>query len=399
MSKHKLVFAILIGAILGIFSGWMFGDTMASIAWIGDLFLNTLKMLIIPLIVAAVISGVASLGDVSKLGKLGWLTLFYYISTTSIAVFIGICVVNIIQPGVGLEGNNSQLPASIANKEPSGISDIINSLVSPNIINAASNMQLLPIIVFCLLFACAMTLVGKKGKVVFDFFDGINEIMMKLVSWVMLTAPIGIFAMLAGQIGKAGGGQAIKPELMAMANYCFTVIIGLAIHFVLLFALLIIFSKHGRNYLYNLLRALLTAFGTASSSATLPLTIKCASEAGVDKRSAKFVLPLGATVNMDGTALYESVAVIFIAQTYGYNMGLTEQIIIFITATLAAVGAAGIPQAGLVTMLIVLSAVNLPSEGIGLILAVDWFLDRFRTTVNVWGDSVGAAILEKYIPK
>jgi Na+/H+-dicarboxylate symporter len=187
--------------------------------------------------------------------------------------------------------------------------------------------------------------------------------------------------------------------LLAVGSYCFTVILGLTLHFILLFIILIIFSNRGRDYLIKLLRALFTAFGTASSSATLPLTMECALEAGVDKRSVKFVLPIGATVNMDGTALYESVAVMYIAQAYGIEMGLADQAIIFITATLAAIGAAGIPQAGLVTMLIVLNAVHLPVEGIGMILAVDWFLDRFRTTVNVWGDSVGAAVIEPLLPK
>ncbi|MCK5498020.1 MAG: cation:dicarboxylase symporter family transporter, partial [Gammaproteobacteria bacterium] len=175
-------------------------------------------------------------------------------------------------------------------------------------------------------------------------------------------------------------------------------ILGLFIHFLMLIGILKLFSNYGITYLKQMMRALITAFGTASSSATLPLTMECAIEAGVEKRAVKFVLPLGATINMDGTALYEAVAVMFIAQAYGIHMGLTEQVIIFITATLAAIGAAGIPQAGLVTMVIVLTAVNLPLEGIGLLLAVDWFLDRFRTMVNVWGDSAGAAVIERVIP-
>ncbi len=187
-------------------------------------------------------------------------------------------------------------------------------------------------------------------------------------------------------------------EISSVGLYVLTVIIGLVIHFIVLLGILIIFTHRGREYLLSMMRALLTAFGTASSSATLPLTMECAIEAGVDKRAVKFVLPLGATVNMDGTALYEAVAVMFIAQAYGFSMGLTEQTIIFITATLAAIGAAGIPQAGLVTMVIVLTAVNLPLEGIGMLLAVDWFLDRLRTMVNVWGDSTGAAVIEKLLP-
>ncbi len=397
--ENKLVIGILLGAIAGIVCGWLFGPAMLSVAWIGDLFLDALKMMIIPLIVAAVISGVTSLGDIRKLGKVGGFTILYYALTTASAVFIGLVVVNLIQPGVGVEQLSDKVPESVSSKGNTGIVDIIKSLITPNIITAAANTQLLPLIVFCLLFAAALTTIGEKNRTIIQFFDGLNEVMMKLVIWVMYFAPIGIFALIAGQFGKAGGGTAIKSELIAVGSYFFTVILGLAIHFILLFIVLIVFTKRGRAYLTKLLRALFTAFGTASSSATLPLTMECAIEAGVDKRSVKFVLPIGATINMDGTALYESVAVMFIAQAYAHSMGITEQIIIFITATLAAIGAAGIPQAGLVTMLIVLSAVNLPVEGIGLILAVDWLLDRFRTTVNVWGDSVGAAVIEPFLPK
>ena len=185
-------------------------------------------------------------------------------------------------------------------------------------------------------------------------------------------------------------------EITKVGWYIFTIIFALFIHFLFLSGLLVVIAKRGKNYLISMLRALVTAFGTASSTATLPLTMECAIEAGLKKRVVKFVLPLGATVNMDGTALYESVAVMFIAQAYGYDMSFFQQTIIFITATLAAIGAAGIPQAGLVTMALVLSAVGLPLEGVGLILAVDWFLDRIRTAINVWGDSVGAAVIEKF---
>ena len=370
---------------------------MISVAWIGDLFLDALKMMIIPLIAAAVISGVTSLGDIRKLGKVGGATLIYYASTTACAVLIGLVVVNLIQPGAGIEQLSDKIPEAVSGKSDTGFVDIIKSLITPNIISAAANTQLLPLIVFCLLFAAALTTIGEKNVTIIQFFDGLNEVMMKLVIWVMSFAPIGIFALIAGQFGKAGGGAAIKDELLAVGSYFFTVILGLSIHFILLFLILVFFTKRGRNYLVSLLRALFTAFGTASSSATLPLTMECAVEAGVDKRSVKFVLPIGATINMDGTALYESVAVMFIAQAYNIPMSIGEQAIIFVTATLAAIGAAGIPQAGLVTMLIVLSAVGLPAEGIGLILAIDWFLDRFRTTVNVWGDCVGAAVIEPYL--
>ena len=396
--ENKLVIAIFIGGLAGIMCGWLFGPKMLAIAWIGDLFLDALKMMIIPLIVGAVISGVTSLGDIRKLGKVGGITLLYYASTTACAVLIGLIIVNVIQPGDGINYQTETISESISNRDNINLTELVRSLISPNIISAASNTQLLPIIVFCLLFGAALTTLGKNKTTIINFFDALNEAMMKLVIWIMVFAPLGVFCLVAGQFGKVGGGSVIKNELIAVGSYFFTVILGLTCHFLLLFIILIIFSKQGREYLFKLLRALLTAFGTASSSATLPLTMKCALEAGIDKRSVKFVLPIGATINMDGTALYESVAVMFIAQTYGISMGMEQQVIIFITATLAAIGAAGIPQAGLVTMLIVLNAVNLPAEGIGLILAVDWLLDRFRTTVNVWGDSVGAAIVETYLP-
>ncbi len=394
-----LLWAILAGAIGGIACGWFFGESMVSIEWLGKLFLDALKMTIVPLIAAAVITGVASLGDIRKLGRLGGFTLIYYASTTALAVLTGLIVVNLIQPGVGIETHTLMLPDDIANREPTGFSDIIGELVQPNLIAAAAETKLLPVIVFCLVFAAALTTIGEKGKPVLAFFEGLNEVMMKLVIWLMYLAPIGIFALIAARLGSAGGGEAFLQEIKSVGLYVITVILGLSIHFLILFAVLSLFSQRGLNYLRSLARALFTAFGTASSSATLPLTMECAKESGVNPKAVRFVLPLGATVNMDGTALYEAIAVMFIAQAYNIPMDMTQQIVIFVTATLAAIGAAGIPQAGLVTMLIVLSAVNLPAEGIALLLAVDWFLDRIRTTVNVWGDSVGAAVMEKYCPK
>ena len=231
-----------------------------------------------------------------------------------------------------------------------------------------------------------------------SLFAALNTAIMRVVGWIMYLAPIGVFALIAARLGQAGGSEGILRELEAIGLYSATVVIGLGLHFVFLAILLYLLTSRGIGYIAAMGRALVTAFGTASSSATLPFTIGCAVDAGVDRRSARFVLPLGATMNMDGTALYEAVAALFIAQAYGIHLGLTEQALIFITATLAAVGAAGVPQAGLVTMLIVLETVGLPIEGIGLLLSVDWLLDRFRTTVNVWGDSVGAAIVARFMP-
>ena len=242
ISENKLIIGIVIGAIAGLLCGWLFGPAMAQIAWIGDLFLDALKMMIIPLIVAAVITGVTSLGDIRKLGKVGGATLLYYASTTACAVFIGLVVVNIIQPGKGIEQLSDQVPQTVAEKAGTDFVDIISSLITPNLFDAAANTQLLPIIFFCLIFAAALTTIGDKNITIIRFFDGLNEVMMKLVIWVMAFAPIGIFALIAGQFGKAGGGDAILNELIAVGSYFFTVILGLIIHFFVLFIVLITFT-------------------------------------------------------------------------------------------------------------------------------------------------------------
>jgi len=397
--RHALILLILIalGVLAGGLTGWVWGSAMLSVAWLGELFLTSLRMLIVPLILAAVISGVASLGDVRKLGRIGGATLAYYLSTTAIAVLIGLVMVNLIQPGAGLSFTSTELPQNIAGKGETGATDILLSLVTPNLVDAAAHTQLLPLIVFAILFSAALTTIGPRGAPVIAFFDGLNEAMMKLVVWLMYFAPLGIFSLVAARLGKAGGGELFLAEISAVGWHVVTVLSGLAVHFLVLVLILLFLAGRGGAYLLGMLRALLTAFGTASSSATLPLTMECARENEVDERAVRFVLPLGSTINMDGTALYEAAAVMFIAQAYHIELGLGQQFIVFITATLAAIGAAGIPEAGLVTMIMVLNAVGLPLEGIGLLLAVDWFLDRFRTMTNVWGDAVGAAVIGRLL--
>jgi len=397
--KHAIILltAIVLAVLAGGVAGWVWGEAMVSVKWLGDLFLDALKMTIVPLIIAAVISGVTAMGDVRKLERVGLYTVAYYALTTAIAVMIGLFMVNLIQPGVGLGALSETVPEGLEDKH-AGISDILRSLVSPNLIASAAQMQLLPLILFCLLLGAALTMLGDVAKPVIGFFNGLNEAMMKIVVWIMYFAPLGIFAMIAARLGAAGGGAAFLETITSVLWHVVTVISGLAVHFAVLTAILFLVARRGWDYLVGMLRALLTAFGTASSSATLPLTMECARENGLDKRAVRFVLPLGATINMDGTAMYEAAAVMFIAQAYGFDLSLGQQAIVFVTATLAAIGAAGIPEAGLVTMVIVLSAVGLPLEGISLLLAVDWALDRFRTAVNVWGDSVGAAVINRVLP-
>lgn len=276
--------------------------------------------------------------------------------------------------------------------------DMVEGLIPKNLFKAMANNDILPLIVFSLLFGGVLTTLGEKGKPVIALFEGINEAVMKIIHLIMLFAPIGIGALIAGRMGKAGGIEGFGPELARVGKYALTVIGGLLIHAIVVLPLILAFLGKRKifPYLYNVLPALTTGFSTASSSATLPMTMECTTEKNkISNKISSFILPLGATINMDGTAMYEAVAAIFIAQAYGIDLGSVQMLVIFIAATIAGIGAAGIPEAGLVTMVIVLKAVDLPIEGISLILVIDWFLDRCRTTINIWGDVVGAAVVDR----
>ena len=389
-----ILIGMIVGAILGVLGGLYIGDFFLSIRFIGTIFLNALKMIVVPLIVASMIVGVTSLGDISKLGKTTGKTLLYYLTTTGFSVLIGIILVNIIRPGEGVENFGAFIPDLVADSKGKSLIDVIVGLIPPNIVDAAAKGKILPLIVFSLLFGAVLTTIGEKGKPVINFFEGLNTAIMKLVNWIIYFAPLGVMALIGGIVAE--NRESLDELISSLALYSLTVIIGLLIHATVILPLILKFftGRKPLQYFLNMGQALATAFTTASSSATLPITMECIEEKNnVDTRAASFVLPLGATINMDGTALYEAVAALFIAQIYGIDLGIGQQVIIFLTATLASVGAAGIPHAGTVTMVFVLAAVGLPLEGIGLIWAIDWFLDRCRTTVNVWGDSVGASVI------
>ena len=391
---NLILIGMVAGAILGVIGGLYLGQFFLSIKFIGTIFLNALKMVVVPLIVASMIVGVTSLGNISKLGKTTGKTLLYYLVTTGFSVLIGIIVVNIFKPGVGVENFGAYIPDLVSESTSKSFIDVIIGLIPPNIIDAAAEGKVLPLIVFSLLFGAVLTTVGEKGKPVIAFFEGLNVTIMKLVNWIIYFAPIGVMALIGGIVAE--NRDSIDELVSGLAWYTLTVIIGLLLHAMIVLPLILKMFGHKKPFQYflNMGQALATAFTTASSSATLPVTMECIEEKNnIDPRASAFVLPLGATINMDGTALYEAVAAMFIAQIYGVDLGLGQQLIIFLTATLASIGAAGIPHAGTVTMVFVLAAVGLPLEGIGLIWAIDWFLDRCRTTVNVWGDSVGAAVI------
>lgn len=389
-----ILIGMIAGAIIGALGGYYLPDIFIQFEFLGQIFLNALKMVVVPLIVASMIVGVTSLGNVAKLGRTSGKTFLYYMVTTAFSVAIGLIMVNLINPGVGVEYFGTEIPEQVLNAQGKTIVDVLIGLIPSNVIGSAARGEILPLIVFSLLFGAVLTVIGEKGKPVIALFDGINAAMMKIVVLVIYFAPIGIIGIIGGIVAEKR--DTVDVLFASLGWYIVTVILGLAIHaFVILPLILKMFGKRNpMQYALNMGHALATAFTTASSSATLPITMELVAEKNkVDPRAASFVLPLGATINMDGTAMYEAVAAIFIAQIYGIDLGLGQQMIIFLTATLVSVGAAGIPHAGTVMMVFVLGAVGLPLEGIGLIWAVDWFLDRCRTTVNVWGDSIGAAVI------
>ncbi len=509
--KPKVSLGLLYGIIIAIVAGALIGGFAPEFAVhttiLGEIFLNLLKMIVVPLVILSMVVGITNLGDIRNIGSIGGRTVLYYMATTAISVLIGIILVNIILPGKGLsqgeerpdlsytlsgtemltlemsgefnrtynnkyvviltdqdlrgevesvsgatvtvkawqpfrdaryvtaddgerllfsdgrlvqvepnttgKGIDISLPIAtrMSDKTERTMGNTLKEvflgneetgkegMIPSNVFKAMVHTDILPLIFFSLLIGAALSMLGDIGKPVISVISGLNEAVMKLVHWIMYVAPFGIFGLIAGRIGEAKGFAGFWPELVAVGKYSATVILGLGMHgiIVLPLALLLLGRKNPINYFKGMATALLNAFSTSSSSATLPLTMEgVENQNGVSRRTSSFVLPLGATINMDGTALYEAVAVMFIAQVYAISMDPAQQIVVVLTATLAAIGAAGIPEAGLVTMVIVLRAVDLPVEGITLILSIDWLLDRFRTTINVWGDSIGAGVIERY---
>jgi proton glutamate symport protein len=372
-----------------------YNPQVGAISWMGDLFLRALKMIIIPLILSSLISGVTSIGSGGSLGRLGLKTLSYYILTSTFAIITGLFFVNMIKPGIGADLNFSEHVEGLVEKQRS-LGETLIDIVPTNIFEALGNSSMLSIIFFAILFGFFITRVrDPHGEVLRKAFNAIFEVMMKITLFVIKFTPLGIF----GIVAKVVADQDDLGNLVTrMGLYMGTVILALLIHFFITLPLVVrlIGKSHPWKHLRNMSTPLLTAFSTSSSGATLPLTIEAVEhKSGVSNKISSFTLPLGATINMDGTALYECVAAMFIAQAYGVEMTIVQQLIIIVTALLASIGAAAIPMAGLVMITVILTAVGLPLEGVGLILAVDRILDMFRTATNVWSDSCGAVMVAK----
>jgi len=388
--KLKVHTQIIIAIILGITAGLLLKEKAGHLKIFGDLFIRLLKLIIIPLIMASMVAGIVSLGDIRKLGRIGLKTFVYYMATTTLSVAVGLILVNLMNPGAGVD-IGTQTSSEIADRDVPSPLSIVEDIVPSNLFEAMAQDKVLSIIFFSLLMGVAISSIGQKGKSLVTLFESFNDVMMKITDWIMRLAPFGVFSLMAHTIGTMGL-SVMKP----LMTYMLTVVIGLAIHACITLPLLLrFFGKYSPvKFIRDLFSAVATAFSTASSAATLPITMECLQEnTGVSNKVTSFVLPLGATINMDGTALYEAVAAMFIAQAYGIELSIAQQLLIMLTATLASIGAAAIPGAGLITLVIVLKAVNLPLEGIGMILAVDRLLDMVRTSVNVWGDACGAVVI------
>ena len=397
--KELLIYGMLAGFVLGVCSGLFTPALALKLSVLGTLFLNALKMVVLPLIIVAVINSILRVGSLAVFGRMGGKTSVYYIGTTAISVATGIVVAIAVQPGIGVEAVlGAATPEAVQGKEAIAVVDMLLSLIPANIFKAAADFKVLPLIIASLIFGTAFLIVSEGKGVLVELFDTLEKAVMLVVNWVIIFTPIGIFAIVGDKVACAGGD--FGEVMLGIGKYIAVLLTSLGVHALVSLPVIyyLVTKKNPFIYMLKVKEALLMAFATASSAATLPLTRKNVVEnAGANPTTADFILPLGATVNMDGTALYEGVAVVFICQAYGILLSPAAYATIFITAILAGVGAAAIPQAGLVTMVVVLRAVGAPIEGIGLLLAVDWLMDRFRTTVNVWGDAVGVAVVEKVL--
>lgn len=392
--KHLLTYLIFAGFFLGILMGWLVGEPILPVAEpMKELFLRLLRMAILPLVITSIISAVIQVGSSKGLGRISLRTITYYISTSVLAILTGQILVNIFQPGKGAHIGLVEQPEGIGVVDQ-GLGELLMNIIPENPFEAMAKGDVLPVIFFSLLFGFFVTQLKTDQRTLLgNVFKAAFEAMMKLTSFVIWTAPIGVFGIIAGIVAKTG-----FDAFVSLGKFFVLVLVGLAIHFFLTLPLILKYlGKFNpvRHY-RGMLSALMTAFSTCSTIVTLPLTMKAVTEvSGASKKAAGFVLPIGATINMDGTALYECVATIFIAQVYGFDLSLAQQGIIVVTAVLASIGAASIPMSGLVMMTIILKAVGLPLEGVALILAVDRILDMFRTTVNVFSDSVGAVVISR----
>ncbi len=399
----KLHTWIFIGLILGVVAGLAFGERATVIEPIGTIFLRLITMIVVPLVLVSLILGTASLGDIRKLGRIGLKTIVYFIITTAIAISIGLTLANTVKPGIGLnEEVRAELYKSYESRAHAGIEkmaekpslkDILVDIVPTNPFRSLIEANMLQVIFLGLLFGIILSLIKKeKSEMLIKILDGANDAIIQVVHIAMRLAPLGVLALIATVIGQYG-----VAIMVTLLKYSLVVVGGLFLYTFSINSLSV--SLLGRtnplHFFKAVKEAMIIAFSTSSSNAALPVSMECVEHIGVSREYSSFVIPLGATINMDGTALYQGAAAVFIAQIYGIPLNLTDQVTIVLMATLASVGAAGVPAAGIITLAMVLKQIGIPLEGIALILGVDRFLDMCRTTTNIIGDMACSVVIKE----
>ncbi len=394
----SLVFGIVVGIIINEFASnnnfinnFLVGQIFSAI---GDLFLNAIKMLVVPLVFVSISLGVAKMGDLAKLGRIGVRTISYYMITTAFAIVIGLIIANIIDPGIGLDLSSLDISATTEiTNEPRTFSEVLTSIVPSNVFQAFYNGDMLQIIFFAVFFGTAITALGDKVKKLHIILEELNDIFLKMLMILMNFAPLAVFSLIITTFSTLG-----IDAIIPVFSYVFTAIFAMLLHIAVIYTLIIIFvvKVSPRKFFENIKPAMTLAFTTASSSGTLPVTKHSVEKnCGVDEEISSFVLPIGATINMDGTAIMQGAAVVFIAQAVGVDLTLADYISVILTATLASIGTAGVPGSGVVMLSMVITQVGLPLEAVGIIMGVDRLVDMFRTVVNITGDAVCTLVIAK----
>ncbi len=393
--NNKMFYLILLSIVLGILGGIFLPEDMIALRWLGTLFINLLKLIALPLIFSALVGAITSIGDTKRLGSIGIYTIMYVIASVSFAVIIGLVLLNVFKPGVGLppELILANMPAT--HTKALDFSSFLLTLFPPNIVAAAAKFEIMPIVFFSIVFSIACISVGESAKPVMHLFNGLRDVFVKMIIWLMYLTPIGLFSLLGSAIAEASLQKRLMQSVKGMLLFIVVFMTGLALQCLWQYAIVrYIKGKKSNEFVRQASSPMLTAFVTSSSIATLPVALIAAKQLKLNDEVARFVLPFSTTINLAGTAMYEAVSTLFFCQILGMHLSITSQIGIFITSIVAGMGATGIPEGGLVTMIMVLRSANVPTSALVLLLPFDRILDRFRTMVNVWGSLVCTATVD-----
>lgn len=396
--KNKMFIAILASIALAILSGIFYPKEVLAVSWIGTLFINLLKLIVLPLIFCALVSAITGMGGIKRLGSIGIYTLSYVLLSVFLAVTIGLILIDVFKPGVGIPASLILANATPSDIHPIAFSSFLLTLFPPNIIDAAAKFEIMPIVFFSIVFAIACLSVGDSAKPVIDFFNGLRDVFVKMIIWLMTLTPIGLFSLLGTAIADAELQNKLMESVRGMALFIVIFLFGLFLQFAWQYAVVrFIVRKSPKDFINNSSNALLTAFATSSSMATLPVMMIVAKQQNLKDEVSRFVLPLATTISLSGTAMYEAFSALFFCQILGMHLSIAAQIGVFLAAIVAGMGATGIPEGGLVTMIMVLRCVNVPTAAIALLLPFDRILDRFRTMTNVWGSLVCTATVDHFV--